>query len=517
MRCFLVILMLFARSFCPCLAAAEQPNIIVILADDIGYHDLSCYGATKTQTPQLDRLAKEGTRFTDAHSPSSVCTPTRYAFLTGQYAWRHAPGSGIMSGVTPLCIPVDRPTIASTLKSAGYKTGVVGKWHLGLGEKGETNYNTDLKPGPLEIGFDYAFLMPATGDRVPTVYVENHRVINLAPNDPLELSYKKQVGDEPTGLENPDLLTNQRPSHGHNNTIINGISRIGWMAGGKSARWVDEDMADLFAKQAVAFIEDSKDKPFFLFFSTHDIHVPRVPHKRFQGTSQGAKRGDAVHQLDFQVGEVLKALDRLKLTDNTLVIFTSDNGGVIDDGYQDGADVAYKDKSPNFPLRGFKGQLLEGGHRVPFLARWPGHVRVGATSGELICHVDLFATTAALVGAKLADNAASDSLNMLAALQGTGVGRDHLIHHNNGPNGALALRQGDWKYIGGMVGQKPNTDKKKARPGAGGAYAAIAPGTLFNLKEDPGETKDFSGEHPEVAHKMAERLEKMRAEERTRP
>ncbi|HTN73969.1 MAG TPA: arylsulfatase [Pirellulaceae bacterium] len=490
-------------------AKPARPNIVIILADDVGYHDLSCYGATKTQTPHLDRLAKAGTRFLDAHSPSSVCTPTRYAFLTGQYAWRHAPGSGIMSGVTPLCIPTSRATIASTLKQAGYKTGVVGKWHLGFGAEGDTNYNAPLKPGPLEIGFDYAFLMPATGDRVPTVYVKNHEVVGLDANDPLQLNYKAKIGTEPTGKENPDLLTNQRPSAGHDNTIVNGISRIGWMAGGQAARWVDEDIADTFAKEAVAFIEREQAEPFFLFFSTHDIHVPRAPHKRFQGTSAGAKRGDAVHQLDFQVGAVLDALDRLKLTDNTLVIFTSDNGGVIDDGYQDGAAMAYKDESPNSPLRGFKGQLYEGGHRVPFLARWPGHVKAGATSSELFCHLDLFATTVAITGAKLAEGAAPDSVNLLGALTSTGKGREHLIHHTNGPNGALAIRKGPWKLIGGMPNPKA-PDKAAPKKKAGGAYAPAEPGALFNLNDDLQEQKNVAVENPEVVKELRDLLERER-------
>ena len=219
----------------PARAADRPPNVVVILADDLGYGDLGCYGSTRIPTPNLDRLAKGGTRFTDAHSPASVCTPTRYAMLTGQYAWRHAPGSRILSGVAPLSIPTDRVTVASFLRQAGYATAVVGKWHLGLGA-GETDYNALIAPGPREVGFDYSFLIPATGDRTPCVYVENGRVVNYDPADPIRVSYTAKVGTEPTGRENPDLLTNQRPSHGHDMTIVNGISRIGWMTGGKAAR-----------------------------------------------------------------------------------------------------------------------------------------------------------------------------------------------------------------------------------------------------------------------------------------
>jgi arylsulfatase A-like enzyme len=313
--------------------AAEplRPNVVVILADDIGYGDLGCYGATKVKTPNLDRLATQGLRFTDAHSPAAVCTPTRYALLTGQYAFRHRPGSAILSGVAPLSIPQDQFTVPQLLKKAGYATGVVGKWHLGLGET-ETDYNAEIKPGPKEVGFDYSFMIPATGDRTPCVFVENGRVVNYDPKDPIQVSYAKKIGTEPTGKENPDQLFNQKPSHGHDMTIVNGISRIGWMTGGTKARWKDEDTADTITAKATNFIATNKAKPFFLYFATHDAHVPRVPHPRFKGTSGHGLRGDCIQQFDWCVGEVLKALDAAKVADNTLVIVTSDNGGVLDDG-----------------------------------------------------------------------------------------------------------------------------------------------------------------------------------------
>ncbi|HEX4613475.1 MAG TPA: sulfatase-like hydrolase/transferase, partial [Urbifossiella sp.] len=298
----------------------RPPNVVFILADDVGYGDLGCYGATRIPTPHLDRLAKGGLRFTDAHAPAAVCTPTRYALLTGQYAWRHGPGSRILSGVAPLAIPTDRVTLASYLRQAGYATAVVGKWHLGLGT-GETDYNALITPGPREVGFDYSFLIPATGDRTPCVYVENGRVVNYDPADPIRVSYAAKVGTEPTGRENPDLLTNQRPSHGHDMTIVNGISRIGWMTGGKAARWKDEDMADDITGRAVAYIDRSKDRPFFLYFATHDAHVPRCPHPRFRGRSGHGLRGDAIVELDWCVGELLAALDRHGLAGNTLVVF----------------------------------------------------------------------------------------------------------------------------------------------------------------------------------------------------
>jgi arylsulfatase A-like enzyme len=314
------------------------------------------------KTPNLDALAKAGTRFTDAHSPAAVCTPTRYAIMTGQYAWRHAPGSRILSGLAPLSIKLDTVTVASLLKERGYATAAVGKWHLGLGEK-ETDYNGEIKPGAREVGFDYSFLIPATGDRTPCVFVENGRVANYDPKDPIRVSYTQKVGDEPTGKENPDLLTVQKPSYGHDMTIVNGISRIGWMTGGKAARWKDEDIADDITKKAVGFIEKSKDKPFFLYFATHDAHVPRVPHPRFKGKSEHGLRGDCIQELDWCVGEIVAALEKHKLTENTLIVFTSDNGGVMDDGYVDGTATDASGHKCNGALRGFKGGLYEGGHR----------------------------------------------------------------------------------------------------------------------------------------------------------
>ncbi|MBN1845413.1 MAG: sulfatase-like hydrolase/transferase, partial [Sedimentisphaerales bacterium] len=266
----------------------RRPNVLLIYADDLGYGDVGCYGATRVKTPNIDRLAAQGLRFTNAHSSSATCTPSRYAMLTGEYPWRKK-GTGVLPGSAGLIIEAGRTTLASIMQKAGYATGVVGKWHLGLGE-GNVDWNGEIRPGPLEIGFDYSFLIPATGDRVPCVFVENRRVAGLDPADPIQVSYGKPVGTEPTGRDHPELLK-MHPSHGHDQTIVNGISRIGYMSGGKTARWVDEDMADTITRKAVAFIENHRQKSFFLYFATHDIHVPRVPHPRFAGQSGLGPRG----------------------------------------------------------------------------------------------------------------------------------------------------------------------------------------------------------------------------------
>ncbi len=489
LRLALLLAALAVPAFAPQDPAARRPNIIFILADDVGYGDLGCYGAKKVRTPHLDRLAAAGLRFTDGHAASATCTPTRYALLSGQYPWRKK-GTGILPGDAALILEPGRPTLPSLLKAAGYATGVVGKWHLGLGD-GAIDWNAEIRPGPLEIGFDSAFIMPATGDRVPCVYVEDRRVAGLDPKDPIRVSYKQKVGDEPTGKENPELLT-MKLTRGHDFTIVNGISRIGWMSGGKAARWKDEEMADVFARKAVEFVEKNRERPFFLYFATHDAHVPRVPHPRFAGKSGCGTRGDAIEQLDDTVGQVLAALDRLKLAENTLVIFSSDNGPVLDDGYADGAVKDLNGHVPAGPLRGGKYSLYEAGTRVPFLARWPARIKPGV-SDALVCQVDAAASFAALAGRELPPDAAPDSLNVLPALLGESKeGRDHLIEHANG----LAIRKGGWKLVPG-----------KAKGGD----------ELYDLSSDLGETKNLAGQHPEIVKELSDLLAKVRDAGRSRP
>lgn len=484
-------------------AGKRPPNVVLIYADDLGYGDVGCYGATRVRTPNIDRLAKEGVRFVNAHSASATCTPSRYALMTGEYAWRRQ-GTGILPGDARLIVEPGRATLPSLMQKAGYKTGVVGKWHLGLGA-GDLDWNAEIKPGPLEVGFDYAFLIPATGDRVPCVFVEDRRVVGLDPNDPIRVSYKEPVGDEPTGKEHPELLR-MHPSHGHDQTIVNGISRIGSMSGGKAARWVDENIADTITGKAVAFIERHKGGPFFLYFSTHDIHVPRVPHPRFAGQSGLGPRGDAIVQLDSCVGEVLNALDRLSLVNDTLVIFTSDNGPVVDDGYRDQAVELLDGHKPAGPLRGGKYSAFDAGTRVPFLVHWPGRVMPG-TSEALVCQIDLLASMAATVGQPLDASAAPDSFDVSRALLAESpAGRDHLVEHA----GVLSLIKRDWKYIEPGRGARRNA-------GTNTELGNDPQPQLYNLRDDLGERKNLAVERPDVVGEMAEMLAKIRRDGRSRP
>jgi len=500
--------------FTVCAAEQDRPNIIFILADDIGYGDFGCYGATKVKTPNVDRFALQGLRFTDAHSMASVCTPSRYAFLTGEYAFRKK-GTGIASGLEGLLIKPGRITVSALLKQAGYTTGVVGKWHLGLGIT-PTDYNGEIKPGPLEIGFDYAWIMPATGDRVPCVWVENHRVVNMDPSDPIKLDYSVQRGA-------PE-------------SFINGIPRIGRQTGGRAALWQDEEMSTVIAQKGCAFIEQNasttstgsgqagsaqgKDKPFFLYLATHNIHVPRVPNPKFKGKSDCGVRGDTIVEFDWTLGQVLDTLDRLKLSENTLVIVSSDNGGIFDNNGPDkvhgvGDPDATNGHCCNGILRGTKGSIYEGGTRIPFIARWPGRIKPGI-SDELICQVDMLATFAALTGQKLAGTDGTDSLNVLPVLQGRRTEkpcREYLIEQNN-DGSALALRKGKWKYIprhhGGKAQRRKMAQPEKPSEAVADRDLPPATGELYDLTDDISETKNLADAHPDLLAELTAKLDQLR-------
>lgn len=488
MRRFSLILLLAASVH----AAPAKPNIILIMADDLGYGDVSCYAKGKITTPNIDRLAKDGLRFTDGHATSATCTPSRYALLTGLYPWKKK-GTGILPGDAALIIPTEGITLPKLMKKAGYKTGVVGKWHLGLGNGG-VDWNGPIHPGPPDVGFDSTFIMAATGDRVPTVFVRNDKVVNLDLTDPIEVNYKEPYAGLPTGKSNPELLR-MKPSHGHDMAIVDGISRIGYMKGGKAALWKDEDLGDTFKNEALKFIETQKDNPFFLYYATHEPHVPRVPHPRFAGKSGLGPRGDVILQLDAAVGEVLDKLDELKLTDKTLIIFTSDNGPVVDDGYQDEAVTKLNGHEPAGPLRGNKYSAYEAGTRVPFIARWPGKIAPGR-SDALMCHIDFLASFAALTEQS---DSTPDSQNQLAALLGTSPeGRKSLILQG----GPMSLREGTWKFI--PVNQAPLKRTEHTNVEVGGGRTP----QLYDLVTDPGEKTNVAEKNPEKVTAMAETLRK---------
>jgi len=511
LACYLIMLL----SASPLLAneptTGSKPNVIVIMADDLGYGDVSCYGATALETPYIDQLAAEGLRFTSGYCSASTCTPTRYSLLTGTYAFRFK-GTGIAPPNSPAIIQPSTKTIASILRRAGYATGVVGKWHLGLGGEGGPDWNGELKPGPLEIGFDTCFLLPTTNDRVPQVYVHDHRVPNLDPADPLWVGKKKPSPDHPTGLTHRDTLKMDW-SHGHNSTIHNGISRIGFYTGGHAARFRDEDLADKWVEESIEFIQRHKDRPFFLFFSSHDIHVPRIPHERFQGKTTLGYRGDAIVQLDWCVGELMAALDRLELTENTLVVFCSDNGPVLDDGYKDDAIEKIGSHRAAGHFSGGKYSVYEGGTRTPFITRWKGRIKPGL-SEEMVCTIDLAASLAALAGQTLPEDAYLDSFNVLGALLGEqdAAGRDHLVQQDNGNNGNYGLRVGDWKLhrYGKKWARNVVVETKLAN-------TPVPPFQLFNLADDPAEKTNVIAKHPDVAARLKAQLAKIIEDGRSRP
>lgn len=470
----------------------SRPNVIYIYADDLGIGDLSCYGATKISTPNIDKLAGQGVQFTNAYASSATSTPSRFCLLTGKYPWRQE-NTGIARGNAGMIIDTTCVTMADVFRRAGYSTGVVGKWHLGLGGPQGPDWNHEISPSPMDLGFDYEFLIPATVDRVPCVYVENKHVVNLDPNDPIQVNYDKKVGNWPTGKENPELLK-VHPSQGHENTIINGISRIGYMTGGKSALWTDEDIADVITNKAKDYIIKNKNNPFFLYFGTQDIHVPRVPNKRFAGKSGLGVRGDVILQLDWTVGQIMHTLDSLGIAQNTLLIFTSDNGPVIDDGYKDQAFEKLNGHTPMGIYRGGKYSAYEAGTRVPFILRWPACAKP-AKQQALFSQVDVFASFAHILKQPLQKNVAPDSRNCLPTLLGKrSDNRDYIIEQNL--NNTLAIVKGNWKYI------EPSSASRLEK------YTGMELGNektpqLYNLDSDPYEKENVAQRHPGIVKELA--------------
>lgn len=472
----------------------KQPNIIIIYLDDLGYGDLGVYGAKGIKTPNIDKLANEGVRFTNGYATSATCTPSRYGLLTGLYPWRNRDAK-ILPGTAPLIIDTMQITIPKMLKERGYHTGIVGKWHLGLGT-GVVDWNKKVTPGPNEVGFDYSYIMAATQDRVPTVYIDNGFVANLDPNDPIEINYQKNFEGQPTGKENPELLRMEW-HHGHNSSIVNGIPRIGYMKGGESAKWVDEDMADHFLVKAQAYVEAHKEEPFFLYYAMQQPHVPRTPHSRFIGASGLGPRGDVIVEADWVVGEFIKTLENKGILENTLIILTSDNGPVLNDGYFDDAVEKLGKHDPTGGLRGGKYSLFEAGTRVPFITYWKGKTEP-TVSEALISQLDILESVAALVDI---NSKKTDSQNLLNALLGkTNEGRESLVIE---ATTRTAYREGSWVMIPPYKGL---AIEKQVNIELGNSDEYL----LFNLSQDLGQQSNLAPSNPKKLEQMISSFEAIR-------
>lgn len=485
-----------------------KPNVILIYADDLGYGDLGCYGAQGVTTPNIDKLAAQGIRFTNAHAMAATSTPSRYGMLTGEYAWRKR-GTDVAAGNAGMIIRPEQFTIADLFHNAGYRTGAIGKWHLGLGDKsGEQDWNKPLPMGLQDLGFDYHYIMAATADRVPCVFIEQGMVANYDPSAPIEVSYRKPFEGEPLGKDHPEMLQ-LKSSHGHDMAIVNGIGRIGYSKGGGRALWKDENIADSITTHAVQFIESSKNEPFFLYFATNDVHVPRFPHPRFRGKSSLGLRGDAIVQFDWAVGEILKTLDRLGIRDNTLIILSSDNGPVVDDGYVDQAEELLGKHQPSGGLRGFKYSAFEGGTRIPAIVSWPkGIKRKGVVSSTLLSQADWLASFAELVGGKIPQGMGMDSRPMLRSWLGKKHAPDRSYVLEQAANKTLSVRSKEWKYIEPSNGGPMITWGPKIETGY------LPRPQLYNVLSDPTEQQNVAEAHPELVKQFEDILRVERAKQR---
>ncbi|UVQ44720.1 arylsulfatase [Parabacteroides faecis] len=469
----------------------DLPNIIVILADDLGYGDVSSYGAIGLQTPNIDRIAKSGIRFTNGYATSATSTPSRYALMTGLYPWKNK-NARVLPGDAPLIIPTDCQTLPQIMREAGYVTAAIGKWHLGLGN-GSVDWNQKITPNPNDIGFDYSYIQAATNDRVPCVFVENGLVDGLDVDDPIYVSYKENFPGEPSGKDNPELLK-MHPSHGHDMAIVNNIPRIGYMKGGKRALWTDETMAEIFVNKATDFLQNNQKNRFFMYFGLHQPHVPRVPNERFVGKSGMGPRGDAILEADWEVGVLLDELDRLGMTQNTLIIFSSDNGPILDDGYKDMAMELVGTHKPAGLLRGGKNSLFDGGTRVPFMISWPETI-IPTVSDALVCQMDILASLADLL--KIQIRQPKDSQNLLPVFMGQSKdGREDLILEGVR---TLAYRHKNWIMIPPHSGASywPLTSTET---GCSQEYQ------LYNLLEDIHQDNNLLDDYPDLIAKLKERF-----------
>ncbi len=471
-----------ALTSCGGVQEVKQPNILLIVADDLGMGDVSCYGSRTIPTPNIDRLADEGVRFDNAYATSATSTPSRYAMFTGIYPWKN-PDAKILPGNAPLLISTETPTLPKALQAAGYHTAAIGKWHLGMGD-GNIDWNTKISPCANDIGFDYSCLIAATNDRVPTVYVEDGLVEGLDPADPIYVSYEQNFEGEPTALTHPEMLK-MMWYDGHYNSIVNGIPRIGFMKGGQKARWVDEDMADYFVDKVKKYIDSRGSEPFFLYYGLHQPHVPRAPHSRFVGSTDFGPRGDAVVEADWCVGEIIDYLDSKGMLENTMVIFTSDNGPVINDGYCDDSDIRLGDHDPMNGLRGGKYSLFDGGTHVPMITYWKGHIKPHV-SDAFVSQLDFFASFADLGGAECAE--AVDSQNLLPAFLGeSSEGREAMVLE---AQGRLAFKSGMLTLIPPYEGEARNRTLNE--------LGNLPDWTLFDLSADRSQQRDLAAERPDV-------------------
>ncbi len=465
-------------------ASSDRPNIVVILADDYGYGSAACFGAPGLKTPNLDRLAREGRRFTHAYAPGSVCSPTRYGLMTGRYYWRTPIKDGqVLPGNSPLHIETTRPTLASVCKGQGYRTAAFGKWHLGMGTTTKTDWNVSLKPGPLDIGFDYFFGLGSNPWSGPHAFIENGQVLGHIPGQPILVEGDGRENNRSTGISVP----------WQENTIMQTLT-------GKVVGWLEKQKAT---------------EPFFLYFAPNAVHEPVAPNPKFTGSPYG-RYGDFVQELDWSVGEVLAALDRLKVADNTLLVFTSDNGGVVAAGNASATAAINAGLAINGALKGGKHSEWEGGFREPFIVRWPGKVAPGTTSEQVIGLTDMVATFAAILKAPLPKGAAEDSLDVSRAFTEAKPGapvREHVILQ--AASSVYAIRMGDWKLVE-RVGA-PKFEPRNAKKAAKKAKAAGGHDELYNLKADPAETKDVSAENPALVTQLKQALVLARDRGFTRP
>ena len=492
----------------------QPPNVVFIFADDLGYGDVGCYGATKLKTPNIDQLAKEGRRFTDAHTASAVCTPSRYGLLTGEYPLRAMNGEGVWGPLPPtsgLIIDTDKLTIGKVFKSKGYATACLGKWHLGF-KNGNNDWQVPLRPGPQDLGFDHYFGVPLVNSGSPFVYVEDDSVVGHDPDDPLVYG-GKPVSPTPTFSKEASRKSPNR------------------FGGALEAHQIydDEKTATLLTERAVKWISEKKDKPFFLYFPTPNIHHPFTPAPRFKGTSQCGLYGDFVHELDWMVGEIVKALEENGLSDNTLVIFTSDNGAMMNlagrNAVRDGHRI-------NGDLLGFKFGSWEGGHRVPFIAKWPGKIKAGTESDQLLSQVDMLATFLALTDQGDQSLEGKDSINMLPALVEDPEQplRTELVMAARQPKN-LAVRKGKWLYIGARGSGGFNGSKPQHHAWGGPAAVALAggknsdmengklkkdapPAQLYDLKRDVSQTTNVFHDHPDIVKEMRAMLNNWQPKEK---